>query len=334
MPIRRRTAILAALSSLAGACRFSFAKEAPWPVRPVQLVAPLAPGGATDATARIIAQAMGKSLPQPVIVENRPGANGNIGATYVARAPADGYTLLFGQPGVLVSNQFVYPSIAFNPQRDFRPLSLVARVPNVIVAHPSLGIDSLAGLIAYARANPGKLSAATPGSGSLVHIFLEMLKKMAGVTIVHVPYNGTAPALRDVLPGRVQLQIDNLSQLMPYIRDGRLKALAVSTAQRFPDLPDVPTVAESLPDLDTSLWSDTSGWFVVAAPAAMPDALADRITREIQAAVAQPEVQKSLKSLILLPVGSSQVEARADLAKDIKRWEPIIRSIDFQSESK
>jgi len=326
----KQTLILAAASPLAAVPGFSLAQKSAWPNRPVSLVAPIAPGGATDAAARVVAQAMTKALSTPVIVENRPGANGNVGATFAARSAPDGYTLLFGQPGILATNQFLYESIAFNPQRDFRPLSLVARVPNVIVAHPSLGFNTLADLVSYARANPGKLDAATPGSGSSVHLLLEMFKKMTDTSIMHVPYNGTAPALRDVLPGRVKLQFDNISQLLPYIRDGRLKALAVSTAERSPELPDVPTVAQALPGLDTSTWSDTASFFLIVAPAALPDALAERISQAIQAAVAQPDVQKSLKSMVLIPIGSNPQDARAFLDKEVKLWKPIIQSLGLK----
>lgn len=324
MNINRRTALLATASTLVTGTAPSFAQEQNWPTRPVRLIVPLAPGGATDSIARVLAQAMSGLLPQPVVVENRPGATGNIGAAFVARSAPDGYTLMLGTPGPMVNNQFIYKTMPFNPLRDFRALSLVARVPNVVAVHPSTGFKTIADLLAYARANPGKLNSASAGSGGAGHLSLALFTQTAGVNITHVPYSGAGPALRDLLPGQVQIMVDNLPPLLPFIRDGQLRALAVTTRQRVAELPDVPTVAESLPGYDTS------SWFVVVAPSAMPDALADRISTQIQAAVAKPEVQQSLRATISEPVVSGQEEARALLVSETKRWEPVIRSLGMK----
>src|SRR5438034_5972010 len=236
-----------------------------YPTKPVRLVVPFPAGGTTDLLARAAAQKLSEAWGQQVIVDNRPGAAGNIGAELVAKAAPDGYTLLMGTVGTHAINASLYAKMPYDHVKDFAPVILVAGVPNVLVVNPSLPVHSVQELIAYAKANPGKLNFASSGSGTSIHLSGELFKVMTGVQMTHVPYKGSAPALQDLLGGQVQLMFDNLPPSLPQIKAGRLRALAVTSATRAPALPDVPTVAEAgLPGFEAS------SWFGVLAPAGTP----------------------------------------------------------------
>src|SRR5437660_7664528 len=235
--------------------------QAAYPTKPVRLVVPYPPGGTTDLLARAAAQKLSEAWGQQVIVANRPGAAGNIGAELVARSAPDGYTLLMGTVGTHAINASLYAKMPYDHVKDFAPVILVAGVPNVLVVNPQLPVNTVPGLVAYAKANPGKLNFASSGSGTSIHLSGELFKTMTGVQMTHVPYKGSAPALTDLIGGQVQLMFDNLPSALPQIKGGKLRAIAVTSTKRAPALPDIPTMAESgLPGFEAS------SWFGVLAP--------------------------------------------------------------------
>nr|WP_302474580.1 tripartite tricarboxylate transporter substrate-binding protein [Roseococcus sp. MDT2-1-1] len=277
-----RRALLSALPLFA-ASNASGQESASWPGRPLRIIVPFGAGSTTDLLGRLVAQRLGEALGQPVVVENRPGAGGNIGTEAAARAPADGHTLLMGAASTNAINPSLYRSLRFDPIRDFAPVALVGLVTNVLVVPPSLPAASVPELIALARTRP--LSFASGGAGGSIHLSGELFRTMAGLDMVHVPYNGGAAALPDLLSGRVDLMFDGLPTSLPHIRAGRLRALGVTSAQRSPVLPDVPTVAEAaLPGYEAE------GWFGLFAPAATPAPILDRLHRELARMLAEPAV--------------------------------------------
>src|SRR5688572_17731813 len=290
-----------------------------WPAKPVRFVVPFAPGGTTDILARLVGQHLGDALGQPFAIENRAGAGGNIGAAEVARAAPDGYTILMGTPGTQAINQFIYTKMPYDTVKDFAPVSLVARVPNVLVAHPSLGFKSLQDLIAYARANPNKLNSASPGAGTTGHLSLELFKKLTGVQIQHVPYKGSGPALNDLIAGQVQMTIDNLPSAMPHIQAGKLVALGVTTEQKVAVLPDVPTVASVVKGYEAS------SWFVVVAPAGTPEPVVNRLAGEIDKTLKKPAVLERMKTLGAEPVGGTPQALARHIAAETDKWREVAR---------
>src|SRR4030095_5020494 len=260
-----------------------------YPTKPIRLVVPFPPGGATDILARDVAQKLSDAWGQSFVVDNRPGAGGNIGSELVAKAAPDGYTLEMGTVGTHAINASLYAKMPYDHVKDFVPVILVAGVPNVLVVNPSVPVNSVAELIAYAKANPGKLNFASSGNGTSIHLSGELFKVMAGVQITHVPYKGSAPALQDLLGGQVQLMFDNLPPSLPQIKAGKLKALAVTSTTRAAALPDVPTMAESgLPGFEAS------SWFGVLAPAGTPPAIVAKLNAEIGKWLASPEAKEKL----------------------------------------
>jgi tripartite-type tricarboxylate transporter receptor subunit TctC len=298
----------------------TLAQAQQWPAKPVRFVVPFAPGGTTDILARLVAQHLGEALGQPFVIENRAGAGGNIGAAEVAKAAPDGYTILMGTPGTQAINQYIYTKMPYNTEKDFAPVSLVARVPNVLVVHPGLGLKSLQDLVAYARANPNKLNAASPGAGSTGHLSLELFKKLTGVEIQHIPYKGSGPALTDLMAGQVQMTIDNLPSAMPHIQAGKLTALGVTTEQKVAVLPDVPTVASLVPGYEAS------SWFVVMAPAGTPEPIVRRLSGEVDKLLRKPMVLERMKALGANPVGGTPEQLAAHLAAEVKKWRDVARA--------
>ena len=291
----------------------------PWPAKQVRFVVPFAPGGTTDILARLLGQQLSESLGQPFVIDNRAGAGGNIGAAEVARAPADGYTIMMGTPGTQAINQFIYTKMPYDTQKDFAPVSFVARVPNVLVVHPGVGVKSLQELISYARANPNKLNCASPGAGTTGHLSLELFKKLTGVQIQHVPYKGSGPALNDLIGGQVQMTIDNLPSAMPHIQAGKLLALGVTTEQKVDVLPNVPTVASVVPGYEAS------SWFVVVAPAGTPEAIVNRLSAEIDKTLKKPAVLERMKTLGAEPVGGTPQALAKHIAAETNKWRDVAR---------
>ncbi|VFR30601.1 Tricarboxylate transport protein TctC [plant metagenome] len=295
-----------------------------WPTKPLRLIIPFAAGGNTDVVARLIAPHIEKAVGQTVVVENRPGAAGNIAAEFVAKADADGYTFLMGTVGTQAINYSIYKDIRFKAA-DFAPVTLVASVPNVLVVTPSMPVKSVKELIEYGRKNPGKLSFASSGAGSSIHLSGEMFKSREKIDMVHVPYKGSALAVTDLIGGQVNLMFDNLPTSLPHIQTGKLRALAVTSAQRSTNLPDVPTMAQAgVPNFEAG------SWFGVLAPRkTSPDIIA-RIDDAIQKAMAQPEMQKRVVELGAVPMVKGPKDFDAFIGTEIEKWKAVVKDANIE----
>ena len=302
-----------------GAAPFTFAQA--WPAKAIHFVVPYPAGGPVDSVARLLGQKVGERLQQPIIIENKPGAGGNIGADSVAKAPADGYTILMGAVATHAINPTLYASIPYDAVKDFAPVTQVASTPNVLVVHPSLPVHSVAELVAYARKNPGKLNFGSGSSGSAGHLAGELMKSMAGIDMTHVPYKGAAPAMQDLVAGRLDLMFDNLASAQGQIRAGTVRALAVTTAKRSTLAPDIPTIGESgLPGFDISTW------FGVFAPAATPAAIVSRLHDEFAAALASPDVREKMLALGAEPVSSTPKEFAAYIESEARKYARLVKA--------
>src|SRR5256714_7493378 len=291
-----------------------------WPAKAVRIIVPFPPGGSADLLPRVVAEKLAERWGQPVIVENRPGAAGNIGADLVYRADPDGYTLLSAPPPPLVINKLLYPKLSYDSSQ-FVPITVIGAIPNVLLVHPKTNVSTVKELIALARSNPGKLNYASQGSGTTSHLTAELFKSMAGgLDITHVPYKGTAPALADLLGGQVDMMCDNLGVSLPHVRSGKLKALAVASRKRNPALPDVPALAEVLPGFEAV------AWFGVVAPPNTPASIAEKVSASIREALKSPEVQKRLADLSAGPMGLSPSETAAFMKQETERWGRVIRA--------
>ena len=291
-----------------------------FPDKAIRIVVPFPPGGATDAAARLVAVKMSEHWGQPVVVDNRAGAGGNVGSDLVAKAPADGYTLVMGVTGSHAINTSLYSRMPYDPVADFVAISQVAVVPNVLVVHPSVPAKNLAELVALAKKEPGKLNYASLGNGTAAHLGMEMLKAEAGVDITHVPYKGSAPAVSDLLAGQVQMMVDGLPSALPHIKAGKLRAIALTSLRRSPSLPDLPTIAESYPGFYADAWS---GLF---APKGTPQPVVDKLSAEVQRILKLPEVREKLAALGAEPVGSTQAEFAAHVKKEIDKWAKVVKT--------
>jgi tripartite-type tricarboxylate transporter receptor subunit TctC len=306
-----------AILALVAASQSAVASE--YPSRPVRMLVGFTAGGGTDTYARIIAPRLSERLGQQVVVENRPGAGGSIASQLVARAPADGHTLVFVSPSHAI-NPSLQKSLPFDPLADFEPVTTVAAGTVVLVVHPSLPVDSVKALIALARARPGAISFASGGLGSSSQMNSEQFKSLARVDITHVPYKGTAAAIPDLIAGEVQMAIDTVAALLPHVRSGRLKALGVGDRVRSPLLPGVPTIAEAgVPDYE--MYGGTG----VLAPAGTPREIVLRLNREINAILRQPDIVQRFSDLAVRPTGSTPEAFRAQIQADIARYAAIIR---------
>ena len=312
--------VAAAMALVAGVAAPDASAQAAWPSKPIRIVVPFPPGGTTDILARAAAQKMAEAWKEQAVIDNRPGAGGNIGAELVARSPADGYTLLMGTVGTHAINASLYAKMPYDHVKDFAPVILVAAVPNVLVVHPSLPVHSVAELIAYAKANPGKLNFASSGSGTSIHLAGELFKVMAGVQMTHVPYKGSAPAIADLVGGQVQLMFDNLPSALAQIKAGKLRALAVTSAQRAAALPDAPTIAESgLPGYEAS------SWFGLLAPAGTPADVVAKINGEIARWLASPEAKEKLSSQGAIAAGGTPEDFARHIAAETAKWQRVVR---------
>jgi tripartite-type tricarboxylate transporter receptor subunit TctC len=324
LPRRRQFLHLAAgAAALPAVSHIAWAQS--YPTRTVRIVVPGAAGNTTDILARLIGQWLSERLGQPFIIENRPGAGTNIGTEAVVRAPADGYTLLLVAAGNLISPS-LYGNLNFNFMRDIAPVASIFRVPNVLVVNPSFPVKSVPEFIAYAKANPGKINFASPGIGTSNHMSGELFKMMADVNLVHVPYRGTAPALTDLISGQVQAIFDNMATSIEYIRNGRLRALAVTTAARSELLPDVPTVGEFVPGYEASAVAG------IAAPKRTPAEIVDRLNREINAALADPKVKARLADFGGTVLALSPGDYGKLNAAEIEKWAKVVKFANIKPE--
>jgi tripartite-type tricarboxylate transporter receptor subunit TctC len=323
LPRRNFLHLAAGAATLPAATRIARAQA--YPTRPVRLIVPLAPGGATDIVARLMGQWLSERLGQPFIIENRPGGGGNVGTEVVVRASPDGYTLLMvGQSNAI--NATLYEKLNFNFIRDIAPVAGIMAVPIVLVVNPSVPAKTVPELIAYAKANPRKLNMASPGNGTPNHVSGELFKMMTGVDMVHVPYRSGGPALTDLLGGQVQVMFPATVSSIEYIRDGRLRALAVTTATRSDALPDVPTVGEFVPGYEAS------GWFGIGAPKATPAEIVDTLNREVNAVLGEPAVKVRMAELGSEIFTGSPADFAKLVAEETEKWAKVVKFAGLKAE--
>ncbi|MDH5264528.1 MAG: tripartite tricarboxylate transporter substrate binding protein [Betaproteobacteria bacterium] len=309
------------LASLAVLLPLAGLAAQPYPAKQVRLVVPYPPGGPLDTVARLLGQKVAAGLGHPVIVDNVPGAGGNIGAATVARAAPDGYTLLMGAVATHAINPALYPSIPYDAGKDFAAVTQVASTPNVLVVNPAIPADSVAEFIAYAKSRPGKLNFGSGSTGSAGHLAGELFKSMAGVDMTHIPYKGAAAAMQDLVGGRVDLMFDNLASSLAQVKGGRIRALAVTTAKRSSLAPDIPTLAESgLPGFDIGTW------FGIFVPAGTPRPVVDRLHDEFVRALASPDVRERMLSLGAEPVGDTPEAFAAHARAEAAKYAKLVRS--------
>lgn len=322
MALNRRT--LAALATLVVGLVLPWGAQAQteprWPTKPVKWVVPFPPGGAMDVIARTLGDRLAQDLGQAFVIENRPGAGGNIGTDYVAKQAADGYTLLITSIG-MATNKALYPKLSYDPVKDFAPVSLLAVVPNVLVVNPARSADrSVKDVLAHARREPGKLTYASAGNGTSIHLAGEVFASMAQLKLLHIPYKGSGPAVTDMLGGQVDLMFDSITSARPHIQSGKLMALGVTSARRSSALPDVPTLAEAgVPGYEVS------PWFGVFAPAGTPAEVVNRLNKALITAMRQPETLRKLESVGAEPIGSTPQALAEHLNKELARWGALIQ---------
>jgi tripartite-type tricarboxylate transporter receptor subunit TctC len=314
-------ATLAILAPQAGAAADAY------PARPVRFVVAFPPGGGTDIIARSIAQKLAERFAQQVVVDNRPGAGGNIGTDIVAKAAPDGYTMLMGSAGPLAINASLFGKMPFDPIKDLAPVTLAASTPNVLVVHPSLRATSVTELIALAKAKPGEINFASSGHGTPAHLAGELFNSMAGVKLVHVPYKGAAPALADLLGGQVQLMFSTMPPALPHVKDGKLRALAVTSSKRSPAKPDLPTVDEA-----ALHGFEANTWHGVVVPAGTPAAIVARLNREIVAILHMPEIVERLSGQGAEALGSTPEEFAAYIRSETLKWARVVRDSGAKAE--
>lgn len=300
--------------------------QAAWPEKPVTLVVPWAAGGSTDILARMLSEGLSQSLGQPVVVENRSGASGNIGSAYVARAKPDGYTLLLGSMSTHTMNHALYANMPFDGVKDFTPIAELARVTNTMVVHPSVPADNVTDFVAYLKKNPGTVAYASAGQGSTNHLSAVLFERTAGVEMMHVPYRGGAPAVLDTVAGRTPVLFSAGTQTLPHVNSGKLKLLGVTESERSPLLPQVPTVAESLPGYALSVWYGAFG------PAGLPPELTTRLNQEINAVLRRPDVIRKMNEMGVLLVESTPEQFGELLEQDARKYGDLINELGITAE--
>jgi tripartite-type tricarboxylate transporter receptor subunit TctC len=312
--------LAAALATLAAPVAAQDA--AAYPARTIRIVVPFPPGGVTDRLARVVAQKMQEQWGQPAVVDNRPGASGMIAAEQVAKSPPDGYTLMMGHIGTHAINPSLFAKLPYDPVKDFAPVSLLVSVPNILLVHPSVPASSVAELVALARARPGTLNFASPGSGTSGHMSAELFKSLAGIDIVHVPYKGPGPALQDLLAGQVNMLFDTVASSMPQVRAGKVKGLAVTTTTRSAIAPDVPTMAEA-----GVAGYEIAPWFAAYAPAGTPAAVIDKLNAEMRRILALPDVRAAfVDQQGMTLIGSSPADLGAHMQREIAKWAQVVKA--------
>lgn len=314
-----------AAAALLAASSGAWAQSA-WPNKPVKIVVPFVPGGTTDILARAIAPELGKAFGQQFVVENKGGAGGNLGAEQVAKSPGDGYTLLMGTVGTHGINRALYAKLPYDPFKDFAPITLVAGVPNVMVVNADKAaankINTVNDFIKYARANPGKLNMASSGNGTSIHLAGELFKSQTGTFMAHIPYRGSGPALLDLASGNMDVMFDNLPSAIQLIKAGKLKALAVTSAQRSAALPDLPTVEEAA----GLKGFEASSWFGLLAPAGTPPDVVNRIQQEVAKSLATPAMKERLATLGAIPSGNTPAQFAAMIEAEHKKWAEVVKA--------
>jgi len=296
-----------------------------YPSRPVRIIVPFPAGGTADAMPRLVSEWLSRKWGQPVVIENRTGAAGNIGAEAAFKAEPDGYTLLSAPPPPLVINHNLYPKLAFDPT-EFVPIIIISRVPNALVVNPKVKASTLAEFIADARANPGKITAATQGNGSTSHLTAELFQMMAQVKFQNVPYRGSAPALQDLVAGNVEIMFDNLGVSLPLVKSDKLKLIAVAAEKRMASLPQVPAIAETLPGFEAV------AWYGVVAPPKSPKAIVDKINADINEALKSPEIAQRLPDFSAEAVGGTPQETAAYMRQEVERWHKVIKAAGVKLE--
>jgi tripartite-type tricarboxylate transporter receptor subunit TctC len=304
----------------------SRAVSANWPVKPVRIVVPFTPGGSTDITARLVGNRLQEVWGQSVVIENKPGAGGNIASDMVAHSDPDGYTIFISGPG-LATNQFLYPSLSYDPVGDFAPVTLLITQPNLMCVPNSSSSKSVKEFIAYCEANKGKVTFASSGNGTTLHLSGELFKRLAHVEMTHIPYRGGAPAINDLIPGRVDVIFDNLPSIVSHVRSGSLRGLAVTTKDRVAILPDMPTIAETVPGFDVFSWF---GFFV---PVKTSQDVVAKINADTNAALVHPSVKLRFEDLGAVPKGSTSAELAAFLQSEIAKWGPVIKDAQIKVEN-
>jgi len=293
-----------------------------YPIKSIRIVVPFTPGGSPDVLARTIGQKLGESSGVTVVVENIAGAGGTIGADRVATSPADGYTLLMGHVGTLAVAPAVYPNLPYDPLKSFVPVALVARVPNVLAVHPSVPVRTTSELVKYLKANPGKVNYGSGGNGSAAHLATEYFKLATGTFLVHVPYRGTAPSVSDAVAGQIQMVFTGSPAIIPMVKAGKLKAIAVSSLRRMETMPEIPTLAES--GVKGLEGFEADQWYGIVAPNGTPVEVLRKLNQWINASLATPEITDRLKSEGAIPMHASQEEFGKLIQSEIKRWKPVV----------
>jgi len=315
------------LAGIAAALFATAVQAQAWPTKPIRLVVPFAPGGSSSIVARLVAEGMSRGLGQQVIVENKPGGGGNIAMLDVAKAEPDGYTVILGHIGTLAVNPFMYDKLPYDVDRDFAPVSLIAKVPAIYVVHDSVPAKDLREFVALAKKDPGKLYYGSAGNGSAGHLAMEYLKQATGIDIQHVPYKGTGPNITDLVAGRTQAASAGTPPLIPHVKSGKLRVIAVGTPKRLPTLPDVGTVAEQgYPGFETSQW------YGLNAPAKVPEPILRRIAEEAIKAAKSPLMAERLAVDDAEPIGSTPAEYAAFIKKEQERWSKVVRTAKIKAD--
>lgn len=297
-----------------------------WPQgRTLKLIVPFPPAGATDVLARLVAEKLGQGWGTNIVVENKPGAGGNIGTDAVAKAEPNGDTFLIASVG-MATNQYLYAKLNYDPVKDFAPITMIALVPNLLIVNNQLPVKNTAELIAYAKANPGKLTYGSSGIGTSVHLSGELFQKLTGTKMVHVPYRGTAQATQDLIGGRIDLIFDNITQALPHVRAGSIRGFGITTVKRAPTAPDFAPIAETVPGFDVS------SWFALFAPAKTPPTVIEKIYMDTKAGLTDPVLRGKMDALAAEPVGNTPAELGAFLQSEMKKWGELIREVGAKAE--
>ena len=313
-PIARLTAALIAAAAA------TLATAQPYPTKPIKFIVPFPPAGSTDLSARAVAGKLGERIGQPVVIENRPGAGGNIGTDVVAKSAPDGYTLIVGTVGTHAINPNLYTKMPYDHVKDFVPVILLSKTPNVLVVNPSLPVNSVADVIRLAKSKPNELTFASSGSGTSIHLSGELFKSLAGVQMTHIPYKGSGPMLIDLISGQVNMAFDNLSAAIQHIKAGKLKALATTGTQRPPNLPDLPTIAEA-----GLTGYDSTSWNAIFAPAGTPREVVERLNREIRAILESPETRKFFTEQGAEAGGGTPAELAEFVRAETAKWQKVVK---------